>query len=63
MWAVILARLKVNMSTQRVELHGDKRRLLTKLRENEKLEEEAWRMRAVFQQHRLPRFGMKKSLM
>ena len=56
MWAIILARLKLNMSTQRVELHGDKKRLLTKLKENEKLEEEAWRMRAVFQQHRLPRF-------
>ena len=63
MWAIILARLKLNMSTQRVELHGDKRRLLTKLKENEKLEEEAWRMRAEFQQHRLPRFGMKKALM
>ena len=48
MWVVILARLKVNMSTQRIEMQGDKRRLLTKLRKNKKIEEEACKMRAVY---------------
>ena len=42
---------------------GDKERLLSKLRENKKLEDEAWRMGAKYKESRLAKFGMKRIMM
>ena len=41
-WALGLARVVIDSRKQSIKMNGDKERLLSKLKENEKLEEEAW---------------------
>ena len=62
-WALGLARVVIDSSKRSIKMTGDKERLLSKLRENEKLEEEAWRMKAKYKESKLAKFGMKRIML
>ena len=62
-WALGLARVVIDSSKRSIKMTGDKERLLSKLRENEKLEEEAWRMKAKYKESKLAQFGMKRIML
>ena len=48
--ALRLARVVIDVNKRSIKMTGDKERLLLKLRENEQLEEEAWRMKAKYKE-------------
>ena len=58
--ALRMARVVIDVNKRSIKMIGDKERLLLTLRENEKLEEEAWRMKAKYKESNLTKFGMKR---